>query len=239
MYILFSWLSAIISAVGVTMVSFGFSVSNRTAKGTTELWGRKLPPIPKIKRARLWHGIGWAIITLGIILFFVSYLQAMWEWEFPLIIWLLPLIGLFAPIPVVFAIVKPDRWTDKVLASAGNALSLGAFEILQAVDSRIPEAKLIALCWDAIVLYDDKGYCFYRAAYGDYRLGDLKEQDQLILLGYYFRQKYAGQFQYSAKVDTIYMNHTNVTANGTGYVNVSSGQVPIAQNIKEIYFTRM
>lgn len=234
-----TFLSTACAFVGTFFAAFGTIVLIHTPGENTELWGRKFPAIPKIKYVRIAGIAGWILLLLVLMWYYPFYLTGkIWD-GVSTGEWLFPVLGVVAGFFTALLIIRPEPWMEQTIAHSKTALSLSELSILQEVDRHTTEAKTIVLNSDGIFLFDGQGYNFFAARFSDYKLGDLQNQEQMKLLGYYFRQKYFGIFQYSAKVDATYLSGVYVSSIGGTYTSVSSTTTPISAEVKQIAFKRI
>lgn len=235
MTILFTLCSAIVGF----FLAFGSMVLIHTPGKKTQLWGRRFPPIPKVDRARMAGSAGWLLLVLLLVFEAFYWADALSWFRLTMVDILIPLLGFIIGFLVAMLIIRPEPWMEEVISRAQNTLSLSDLPILQEADARIAEAKTILLNCDGIFFFDGQDYPFFTASFIDYKLGNLQEQDQLKLLGYYFRQKYPGEFRYSAKVDATYSQRLQVTTVAGMYTSVSSTGTPVASEVKQITLKRI
>lgn len=234
-----TFLLTICTFISVFFASFGTIVLIHTPGKNTELWGRKFSPISKISFIRFAGIAGWILFFVFIVVDAIILGDGLFWGTISTADWLLPILGVIIGFLTALLVIRPEPWMEKVISDSQNTLSLSELSILQDVDSRIAEASTIVLNNNGIFLFDRQDYNFFTAQFADYKLGDLQNQDQMKLLGCFFRQKYAGQFKYSAKVDTTYINSVRVTTVGGAYTSVSSSATPVSAEIKQIAFKRI
>lgn len=228
-------LSGVVGLFAGFFAGFGTLVTIHTASKKTVLWGYQLPSIPAVNCARTLCVIGWSsvIVTMGIMIWGVTL--EMNRWDFSMSTLVIPIVCLLLP---VFPGCKiGEKWLQNTLIGANNALSLGNLPILREVDKRIPNTKIITLCADGIALYDTTDFCFYIAPYHNFRLGDLKE-DQMVLLSYYFFQKYGQRFKYKANTQGVYLNSTTSVNTASGGQRRTENSQLVGINITSILFIR-
>lgn len=228
-------LSGLMGLFAGFFAGFGTVAATHTAGKKTVLWGYPLPPIPAVSRARALCGVGWGSVVATMGIMFWAVMLEMDSWDFSAATLLIPIISLL--IPIFPGCKVGEKWVNKTLSSANNALSLGSLPIIREVDSRIPYTKVAAVCADGISLYDAKDFCFFTAPYRNYGLGDLKE-DQMILLGYYFRQKYSSVFNCKANTQGVYMNSAIATNTAPGVQRITENDQLVGINITSILFVR-
>lgn len=228
-------LSGLVGLVGGFFAGFGTVAVTHTAGKKAALWGYQLPPIPAVSRARALCIVGWGSVALSFVLMFWVLGIEMDYWEFSISTFLFPMIGML--IPIFPGCKVGEKQVNKAVSSANNALFLGNLPLMQEIDSRIPYTKVVTLCADGIALYDAKDFCFFTAPYRNYGLGDLKEE-QMVLLGYYFRQKYSQIFSYKANTQGVYLNSATVTSTAPGVKTVTENNQLVGINITSILFVR-
>lgn len=231
---------AVCAFISVFFASFGTIVLIHTPGENTELWGRRFPAIPKVKLIRFAGIAGWILLFLALTWYYAFYLtDKIWWDSVSTGEWLFPMLGVVAGFLTALLIFRPEPWMEQAIAHSKTALSLSELSILQEADKHIDKTKTIVLNSDGILLFDGQDYNFFTARFADYKLGNLQNQEQMKMLGYYFRQKYSGIFKYSAKVDATYLSGVSVSSIGGTYTSVSSTTMPISAEIKQIAFKRI
>ncbi len=209
MIIILSILSTLLIALGMYFVSFGTPVLSSTASQKDTIWGYSVPMQKKIKSWRIKCIVGWCIFGLGCVVCFWNFMKCCWAWVFPWHIWAPQLLFTFLPIFPAWKAGK--KWIEKTLTESDDALFLGNLPILQAVDAQVPHASQILIANEHITTFDQTGFPRFTAKYAHYQLGDLQKDSQKILLSYYFRQKYKGQFICEPNTTTHYVQSGGTT----------------------------
>lgn len=187
-------LFCLLVAIGLYYMCFMNSIWCCTAGKKAALWGQMLTPISKIEKLRLLSNLSMPLFAVGWIGFFVLKFMDSYPYQIPNSLYLLFFANHIIPPVIAFAVTKPARKLQRIIEKANNALPLENMEILQDVDKTAPQANAIALTANKICLLDKSSFVFFEVTYSQYRLGDLPNKDELILLSYYFQQKYAGKF---------------------------------------------
>lgn len=212
----------IVLTIGATAsmfyAGFGSLVRMHSVPNKAQIWGRRLPKIPKIEKMRVAGVLGWIGFIVVVIMVMIVSVEYMWDSDYTNAIWLLPLLGTVVGLLMGMLFIKPAPWLEKQLVASQNALCLGELPIIRDVDSRIADAKTIVLRGQGIALLDQNNYEYFTAVFSNYHLGDLSNDGSLALLGYYFRQKYAGQYKYEAHVEKVTVGNYTV-ANGVSAIN--------------------